>query len=163
MAEQPVEAASGSKAETRAGKYLTFFLGNEEYGLEILKVREIMGMMEITAIPKSPPYIKGVVNIRGKVIPVVDLRLKFSLEPAEATDQTCIIVVDIGDLEMGLIVDRVSEVLDIAEEDIENTPSFGVNVNTDFILGMGKRGENVTTLLDICKVLAESNVDSVTG
>jgi purine-binding chemotaxis protein CheW len=150
MSEQTVQSVS----QERAGKYLTFSLAGEEYGLEILKVREIIGLMDITAVPRTPAFVKGVINLRGKVIPVVDLRLKFGLESAEATDETCIIVVDVGELEMGIIVDKVSEVLDVAGEHIEDTPSFGVDVDTDFILGMGKANGNVTILLDISRVLS---------
>lgn len=138
----------------RAGKYLTFVLAGEQYGLRILSVREIFGMMPITAVPKMPPYIKGVINLRGKVIPVVDLRLKFDMPETDHTPETCIIVVSVNDVEMGLIVDRVSEVLNIVENDIDDAPAFGATVDTDFILGMGKAGGNVTILLDIAAVLA---------
>ncbi len=144
--------------QDREGKYLTFALGPEEYGLEILKVREIMGIMEITAVPQTPEHVRGVINLRGKVIPVIDLRAKFGMETTETTDQTCIIVVEITQqgqgFNTGIVVDRVQEVLDIAGEDIEDTPQFGSNVATDFILGMGKIGESVKILLDINKVLA---------
>ena len=135
------------------GKYLTFKLADEEYGVEILKVREIIGIMQITAVPRMPAHVKGVINLRGKVIPVVDLRLKFGLEEAEHTEQTCIIVVNVGQ-EIGIVVDTVSEVLDIAGENIEPTPSMGGSVDTSFILGMGKVGEVVKILLDIGKVLS---------
>jgi len=145
----------------KAGKYLTFVLAGEEYGLEILKVREIIGMMDITAVPRTPQFVKGVINLRGKVIPVVDLRLKMDMPEAERTDQTCIIVVDIGEVEMGIIVDEVSEVLDIAGDDIEDAPSFGTQVETDFILGMGKADEKVTILLDISKLLSQSDVTGI--
>ena len=137
----------------RAGKYLTFVLAGEEYGLEILKVREIIQMMNITAVPRTPDYVQGVINLRGKVIPVVDLRRKMGLPDGKRTEETCIIVVDIGEIEMGTIVDRVSEVLDIAADEIDESPSFGASVNTDFILGMGKSNDRVTTLLDIGQVL----------
>ncbi len=144
--------------QDREGKYLTFALGPEEYGLEILKVREIMGIMEITAVPQTPAHVKGVINLRGKVIPVIDLRAKFGMETTETTDQTCIIVVEITrqgqGFNTGIVVDRVQEVLDIPGENIEDTPQFGSNVETDFILGMGKIGESVKILLDIDKVLA---------
>jgi purine-binding chemotaxis protein CheW len=142
-------------ASSRAGKYLTFVLDREAYGLEILKVREIIGMMQITSVPRTPSFVKGVINLRGKVIPVVDLRLKFEMPAAEVTDQTCIIVVQVHDVEMGIVVDRVSEVLDIAGADIEDAPSFGVSVNTEFILGIGKSGGRVTILLDITQVLSD--------
>lgn len=137
----------------RAGKYLTFSLADETYGVEILKVREIIGMMEITAVPKSPPHIRGVINLRGKVIPVVDLRMRFSLPTVEQTDETCIIVVYVGEVEMGVIVDKVCEVLDVQNEDTEDAPAFGQRTDTSFILGMSKVEGNVTILLDITKVL----------
>ena len=153
--------------QDREGKYLTFALGPEEYGLEILKVREIIGYMEITAVPQTPEYVRGVINLRGQVIPVVDLRSKFGMETAETTDQTCIIVVEISQgghkFSMGIVVDRVQEVLDIAGDDIEDTPQFGSNVATDFILGMGKIGDTVKILLDIDKVLAGDDFSNLTG
>ena len=142
----------------RGGKYLTFALGREEYGLEILKVREIIGYMEITAVPRTPGYVKGVINLRGQVISVIDLRAKFGMETAERTEQTCIVVVEISQgnrkLNIGIVVDRVSEVLDIASDKIEDAPTFGAAVDTDFILGMGKIGEAVKILLDIDRVLS---------
>ena len=144
----------------KAGKYLTFVLAGEEYGLEILKVREIIGMMDITAVPRTPEFVKGVINLRGKVIPVVDLRLKFGMQQADQTAETCIIVVYVGDMEMGILVDKVSEVLDISGEDIEEAPSFGVNVDTEFILGIGKAGGKVTILLDIGRVLTKEDVSA---
>ena len=141
----------------KEGKYLTFALANEEYGLEILKVREIIGYMEITNVPQTPMYVKGVINLRGQVIPVVDLRLKFGMEEAEVTEQTCIIVVEIAQgertFQTGIVVDHVQEVLDIKENQIEDAPQFGSTVDTDFISGMGKIGEDVKILLDIDKVL----------
>jgi len=136
MAEQLT--VTQQEQSTRAGKYLTFALAEEEYGLEILKVREIISMSEITSVPKTPEFVKGVINLRGKVIPVIDLRLKFTMEEVPYTDETCIIVVDVDGIEMGIIVDHVSEVLDIASGDIEDAPEFGASVDIDFILGMGK-------------------------
>ena len=150
--------ATLEQTQTRAGKYLTFALADEEYGLEILKVREIIGMMEITSVPRTPPYVKGVINLRGKVIPVVDLRLKVGMPEAKRTNETCIIVVDIGEVEMGIVVDRVVEVLDVAGTDIEDPPSFGSQVNTDYILGMGKLNDRVTILLDISKLLTQADM-----
>jgi purine-binding chemotaxis protein CheW len=134
---------ASSTTAAHGGKYLTFALGKEEYGLEILKVREIIGYMDITAVPKTPSYVRGVINLRGQVISVVDLRAKFGMEAAQRTDETCIIVVEIksGDsrkLSTGIIVDRVSEVLNIPGENIEEPPTFGATVATDFIVGMGK-------------------------
>jgi purine-binding chemotaxis protein CheW len=138
------------------GKYLTFFLGGEEYGLEILKVQEIIGMMDITPVPGTPPFVRGVLNLRGKVIPIVDLRLKIGMEAVAQTDETCTIVVQARGVQMGTVVDKVSEVLDIANEDIEETPSFGAQVNTDYILGIGKTAGSTKLLLDIDKVLTET-------
>jgi purine-binding chemotaxis protein CheW len=147
----------GKVACSRGGKHLTFALGNEEYGLEILKVREIIGYVAITAVPRMPPHIKGVINLRGQVVSVIDLRARFGMPPAEQTDQTCIIVIEIKKedrkLSTGIIVDSVSEVLSIASESIEPSPEFGSSVETDFILGIGKVGSRVKILLDIDKVL----------
>ena len=141
----------------KEGKYLTFSLGAEEYGLEILKVREIIGYIDVTAVPQTPPYVKGVINLRGQVIPVVDLRTKFGMQTAEVTEQSCIIVVESTQsgrkANTGIIVDRVQEVLDIAGTDIEEAPQFGGSVDTDFILGMAKVGDSVKILLDIDRVL----------
>lgn len=144
-------------------KFLTFRLGDEEYGVEILRVREIIGLIDITPLPKTADYVKGVINLRGKIIPVIELRTKFALPPVEYTEATCVIVVEVEDqnggeqFSMGVIVDTVSEVLDIAKDLIEPAPRFGFSLNTDFILGMGKviEGEEqrVTILLDIDKVL----------
>jgi purine-binding chemotaxis protein CheW len=158
----PNTAEAVNQATARAGKYLTFALGKEEYGLEILKVREIIGLMEITAVPRTPAYVRGVINLRGQVIAVVDLRAKFGLPATETTDQTCIIVVEIRNggrkLNTGIVVDHVSEVLNIAEEKIEDAPAFDASVATNFILGMGKINDSVKILLDIDKVLAGDEV-----
>jgi len=159
MAETATQTKNRHEAMSdKEGKYLTFALAQEEYGLEILKVREIIGYIDVTAVPQTPHYVKGVINLRGQVIPVVDLRAKFGMETAAVTDETCIIVVEITHgsrkFNTGIVVDRVQEVLDIAGEDIEDAPEFGASVNTDFILGMGKVGESVKILLDIDKVLA---------
>ena len=149
----------------KAGKYLTFTLGSEEYGLEILKVREIIGYMEITAVPQTPHYVKGVVNLRGQVIPVIDLRAKFGMETAEITEESCIIVVEVSQndrkFSTGVVVDKVQEVLDISSGDIEDAPQFGSSVNTDFILGMGKINDTVKMLLDIDKVLAGEDLSDL--
>jgi purine-binding chemotaxis protein CheW len=153
---------TGNAMQDREGKYLTFALGSEEYGLEILKVREIIGYMEITAVPQTPSYVKGVLNLRGQVIPVIDLRAKFGMETAQITEETCIIVVEIHQdgrkFSTGIVVDHVQEVLDIEGENIEQAPQFDSTVNTDFILGMGKVGESVKILLDIDKVLGGANI-----
>jgi purine-binding chemotaxis protein CheW len=140
-------------AGEHAGKFLTFYLAGEEYGLEILKVREIIGMLPITRVPRTAHHILGVINLRGKVIPVIDLRLKFGLPSVEHTEETCTIVVQAHGIVMGIVVDKVSEVLDISAADIENTPSFGMEVRTEYILGIGKAQGRVRILLDIDKVL----------
>ncbi|MBP8912597.1 MAG: purine-binding chemotaxis protein CheW [Phycisphaerae bacterium] len=146
----------------KEGKYLTFALANEEYGLEILKVREIIGYIDVTAVPQTPSHVKGVINLRGQVIPVVDLRAKFGMATTDVTDQTCIIVVEITQsgrkFNTGIIVDRVQEVLDIAGQDIEEAPQFGASVDTAFILGMGKVGDKVKILLDIDRVLTGTDL-----
>lgn len=155
------ETTEGTLAD-RAGKYLTFKLGAEEYGVEILKVQEIIKMMDITKVPRVQQYVRGVINLRGKVIPVIDLRLKFGMETKETTDKTCVIVLQVqhtqGAITMGAIVDEVSEVLDIAGEQIEPSPDFGTEVDTAFILGMGKVGKMVVLLLDIDKVLTSAEL-----
>ena len=141
-----------------AGKYMSFKLASEEYGIEILKVRELIRLMEITRVPGTKAFIRGVINLRGRVIPVVDLRLKFRMQESEATDQTVIIVVVYElrgqTLTMGVLVDEVLEVLDIRANEIEPPPDFGTGaIDTEYILGVGKSGKRVVLLLDIGKVL----------
>lgn len=159
---EKIERANHALME-KEGKYLTFALAQEEYGLEILKVREIIGYMEITAVPQTPEYVKGVINLRGQVIPVIDLRGKFGLETTDITDETCIIVVEITQdaqtFNTGIVVDQVQEVLDIDGQDIEEAPQFGSSVDTNFILGMGKIGDSVKILLDIDRVLTGDRLD----
>ena len=144
------------------GKYLTFSLADEEYGIGILKIKEIIGMMEVTSVPKTPEFVKGVINLRGKVIPVIDLRLRFSMEEEKYTERTCIIVVEtegqMGTILMGIVVDAVSEVMNIKGEDIEKTPNFGAKLSTEYILGMAKNDGKVKILLDIDKVLSSSEL-----
>ncbi|MCF6149816.1 MAG: purine-binding chemotaxis protein CheW [Candidatus Kuenenia sp.] len=142
-----------SSLTSHEGKYLTFVLDNEEYGIEILKVREIIGVMTITPVPQSPNYVKGVINLRGKVIPVIDLRLKFGFPEKEYTKETCIIVVEVSNSLTGIIVDTVSEVLDIAAQDMEPSPHFGEGIDTDVFIGIAKIKNKVKILLDIDKVL----------
>ena len=154
-----------SAAVNREGKYLTFTLASEDYGIGILKVKEIIGIMAITTVPQTPDYVKGVINLRGKVIPVIDLRLKFAMEDMAYTERTCIIVVEISGgrnkIMMGILVDSVSEVLNIKSGDIEDTPNFGSQLNTEYILGMAKMGERVKILLDINKVLSDAEFAAV--
>ena len=149
----------------REGKYLTFFLSGEEYGIGILKVKEIIGMMPVTSVPRTPEFVKGVINLRGKVIPVIDLRRRFGMETVEYTDRTCIIVVELsantGIMMMGIVVDAVSEVLNIKEETIEDTPGFGSEIDTNYILGMAKTEGSVKILLDINKVLTATELSAV--
>jgi purine-binding chemotaxis protein CheW len=157
-----IAESQSEKSHRREGKYLTFTLAGEEYGIGILKVKEIIGIITITAIPQTPPYVKGVINLRGKVIPVIELRLKFGLPPMEYTDRTCIIVIEItketGRILIGILVDSVSEVLNIKGADIEDTPNFGTRLNTDFILGMAKTGGSIKILLDIDRVMNAEEV-----
>ncbi len=140
-------------SERRSGKYLTFFLNKEEYGLGILKVQEIIGKMPITPVPNTPPFVRGVINLRGRIIPIVDLKLKFGMGRTELKDETCIIVVQTPTLFMGVLVDKVSEVSNIGADEIEETPSFGAEVKTEYLLGVGKAGDHVRLLLDIEKTL----------
>ncbi len=163
MDNRSIEAVPGQETDTAdaSGKYLAFFLDEEEYGLEILKVHEIIGIMEITPVPRTPNYTRGVINLRGKVIPVVDLRLKFGMEAKAQTEETCIIVVQAQDVTIGIVVDKVSEVLDIVTEDIEEAPSFGRDVDTDYILGIGKSEGRVKLLLDIDRVLSSQDVEDI--
>ncbi|MBI5060036.1 purine-binding chemotaxis protein CheW [candidate division KSB1 bacterium] len=142
--------------DARGGKYLTFVLATEEYGFEILKVREIIGLMDITRVPSMPAYVVGVINLRGKVIPVVDLRLKFGMDSTDHTPETCIIVVAVQGQLMGVVVDKVSEVLDIRAADIEDAPGVGAAVEIRFILGMAKAKGSVKILLDVDRVLSET-------
>ncbi len=158
-------APPAHKPDSRAGKYLTFLVGREEFGVAVLKVREIMGMQDVTAVPQTPAWMKGVINLRGKVIPVIDLRLKFGLESVGYTERTCIIVVQVRSggitLPMGVIVDEVSEVLTMAAADIEDTPGFGSNVDTTYILGLAKIKDKVKILLDINKVLTSQEISGI--
>jgi len=153
------------RTEDRAGKYLTFRLAREEFAIQVLKVREIMGIQDITAVPHTPSYVKGVINLRGKVIPVVDLRLKFGLPEMEYDRRTCIIVVQIQHqsavLLTGIIVDAVSEVLNIAASEIEDTPDFGDGVETPYLLGMAKTKGKVKILLDIDRVLTAQELQGL--
>lgn len=153
-------AVNAFSADQLAGKYLTFFLGEEQYGLEILKVREINGMMSITSLPTTPDYVDGVINLRGKVIPVMDLRTKFGLQRKEVDEETCIIVVDIADMEVGIVVDKVSEVQDVNAADIEPPPTLGEGLETNYILGMGKAADRVTILLNLDQVFSTSDVQT---
>ena len=159
------ERESSTSSRVSEGKYLTFQLGKEVFGIEILKVQEIIGMMPVTRVPKTPSFVRGVLNLRGKVIPVIELRSKFNLDSMPDTERTCIVVVQVswncGIVIMGLLVDEVSEVLNVTRDQIEDPPAFGAEVDTEFILGMGKVGSKVVMLLDVDKVLSNGEVEAV--
>jgi purine-binding chemotaxis protein CheW len=161
------ESNAAAVADDRAGKYLTFRLGKEDFAIQVLKVREIVGIQDITSVPQMPAYVKGVINLRGKVISVVDLRLKFALTEREYTQRTCIIVVQVQSggvaIQTGVIVDEVSEVLNLTPGEIEDTPDFGEEVKTPYLLGVAKVKGAVKMLLDIDQVLASKETMSVDG
>jgi purine-binding chemotaxis protein CheW len=158
---QPQADTSAAVARAQGGKFLTFFLAGEEYGLEILKVHEIIGMLPITRVPRTPEYIRGVINLRGKVIPIMDLRRKFGMPREADAQETCMIVVQIQGVQLGIVVDQVSEVANVVATDIEPPPSFGADVPTDFLLGLGKAQGRVRLLLDIDRVLSSQEVAEV--
>ncbi len=156
------EAATAS--QSLAGKFMTFKLDREEYGIGILNVREIIGMMDVTRVPMVEHFVSGVINLRGRVIPVVDLRMKFAMDAIQPTDQTVIIVVqctsDGKETNIGVLVDEVVEVVDFPAAQIEPPPNFESSASsTEFILGVGKLDERVVFLLDICKVLCAGGMD----
>ncbi len=153
--------AVATKTKVTEGKFLTFILGDEVYGIEILKVREIIKLMDITTVPRTPDYLKGVINLRGKVIPIVDLRLKFTMPEVEHTQETCIIVAEVNQTSIGIIVDSVSEVSNINSDEIEEAPHLGQNIDTNFILGLGKTKERIVILLDIELVLSSEDLKAV--
>jgi len=154
---QRTEVAEVQQARAHAGKYITFTLAGEDYGLYILSVKEIIGMMSITRVPRTPEFVRGVINLRGKVHPVIDLRKRFGLEQRDDDARTPIIIVEIshkgGSQFLGIVVDSVSEVINLDDSMIEDTPAFGVDLDTDFILGIAKVNQKVITLLDIDKIL----------
>jgi purine-binding chemotaxis protein CheW len=151
-----LETSTTREVASLAGKYLTFALAGEEYGLPVLKVREIIKILDITVVPQAPPHVKGVINLRGKVIPVVDLRLKFGFASQDYDERTCIIVIEVAlqssKVMMGVVVDAVSEVLTITSDEIEATPEFGEHVNTEFMRGVAKIKGRVKFLLDLDRI-----------
>jgi purine-binding chemotaxis protein CheW len=147
--------------DTQKGRFLTFSLGKESYGIEIKYVTEIIGIQPITEIPELPEYIRGIINLRGKIIPVMDVRLRFKKEPKEYNDRTCVIVIDIKDISIGLIVDSVSEVLTIPEQDIVEPPQMNKGFNNRYIKGIGKVGNDVKLLLDCEKLLTEDELENL--
>lgn len=144
--------------DTQKGKFLTFSLGNESYGIEIMYVTEIVGIQPITEVPELPEYVKGIINLRGKIIPVMDVRLRFKKQPVDYNDRTCIIVIDIQDVSIGMIVDTVSEVLSIPDEEIVPPPDVNKS-GRKYIKGIGKTGSDVTLILDCEKILDDEEVD----
>ena len=158
LLEQKGNQLEGEAASQLAGKYLTFTLGSESYGIAVRKIREIIRMVEVTAVPQMPAYVRGVVNLRGKIIPVIDLRLRFQMRAAETNERTCIIVVQVDlpsgvKTQMGLVVDAVEEVVQLQVSDLEETPNFGARLQSDYILAMAKIRGKVKTLLDIDRVV----------
>jgi purine-binding chemotaxis protein CheW len=165
LTERPAVQAP-AKSDTRPGKYLTFRLGREEFGVQVVHVREILGVQDITQVPGMPPHLKGVINLRGKIIPVVDLRLKFAFPDAPFTQTTCIVVVQVeqsGDRALiGLIVDSVCEVINFSAAEIEDAPDFGEGVETPFVLGIAKYKGTVKILLRIQDVLTVQELRGIT-
>lgn len=147
--------------DTLKGRYLTFSIGKETYGIEIKYVTEIIGLQTITEVPELPEYVKGIINLRGKVIPVMDVRLRFKREPLEYNDRTCVIVVDINDISIGLIVDSVAEVITIPDGDIVEPPQMNKGFNNRYIKNIGKVGENVKLLLDCEKLLTGEEIEDL--
>ncbi|MEI7473511.1 MAG: chemotaxis protein CheW [bacterium] len=154
--------------EIQDGKHLTFSLGNEEYGIPILKVKEIIGLMEITHVPQTPEFIKGVINLRGKIIPIMDLRLKFKMSEKDYNERTCIIVVEVNINQfkrlMGIVVDTVSEVVNIQSSEIEPPPQYGsTKIETGFLTGLGKVKGKVVMLLNIETIINCDEIVSLLG
>ena len=156
-----VEAMTGTRVSLEGGQYLTFTLGHEEYGVEILRVQEIKGYSAVTPIPNTPAYVRGVMNLRGAIIPVMDLRMKFGMPEAEYTPFTVIIVVTVGAKTMGVIVDSVSDVLIIGKGDVQPTPDFGGTVDAGFIHGIARAGEKLVALLDLDRALGNLDLTPV--
>lgn len=147
--------------DTQKGKFLTFSVGKEEYGIEIKYVTEIIGIQEVTEVPELPSYIKGIINLRGKIIPVMDVRIRFKKEAKEYNDRTCVIVIDIKDISIGLIVDNVSEVLNIDNENIVSPPDIKTGFHNRYVKGIGKVGSDVKLLLECEKLLSDDEMDEL--
>jgi purine-binding chemotaxis protein CheW len=160
-------SAPAVNGDSRTGKYLVFELGGEEFGIQVLQVREIMGIQSITSVPQTPPHVKGVINLRGKVIPVADLRLRFGLAESKYTQRTCIIVVQVrlgsGTTQVGIVVDGVAEVVNFTAAEIEDTPEFGQGIPTPYLLGMAKTKGKVKILLDIAQVLTTQELQGLSA
>ncbi len=156
-----IENMAELEEDTLKGRYLTFSIGNESYGIEVRYVTEIIGIQTITEIPELPEYVKGIINLRGKIIPVMDVRLRFKKEPRDYNDRTCVVVVDIGDITIGLIVDTVSEVITIPEQDIVDPPQMNKGFNNRYIKNIGKAGGDVKLLLDCEKLLTADEIENL--
>ena len=145
-------------------QYLSFYLAGEEYALGILKVREIIEYDTLTSVPRTPPFIRGVINLRGSVVPVIDLAIKFGLPESVITKWTCIVIVEIDfegeQIVMGLLADSISQVIDLPPEEIEEPPSFGTTVDVDYLLGMGRSGKKFVLILDIDRVLSSKELQT---
>ncbi|MCE2882841.1 MAG: chemotaxis protein CheW [Planctomycetaceae bacterium] len=168
MIDRTTEGTTRESRGANENKYLSFCLGDEQFGVEILRVREIIGLISITPLPQTPPYVKGVMNLRGRIIPVIDLRQRFGLSSAEATKETCIIVLEAGDGDgaqtvMGAVVDSVREVQDIPPSAVEPAPEFGCEIPLRYIQGMGKVKDKVVVLLDIGEVIGTRERAQIAG
>lgn len=163
MAQTDVQELLEQEEDTQKGKFLTFSMGNEMYGIEIRYVTEIIGIQTITEVPELPQYIRGIINLRGKIIPVMDVRLRFKKPFREYNDRTCVIVVDIKDASIGLIVDSVSEVLSIPDGDIVPPPEVNKGLGKRYIKGIGKVENDVKLLLDCEKLLSEDELEDLNG
>lgn len=161
MAEKKVADIKETEVSTQKNRYLTFAVGAEYYGMEIKYVTEIIGIQEITQVPGLPLYVKGIINLRGIIIPVIDVRLRFNKEPLEYNDRTCVIVIDINEITLGLIVDSVAEVQTIPENDIAQPPQINNSYNNRYIQGIGKVGKEVILLLDCEKLLTEEDIEDL--
>lgn len=156
-----LEQTIAAEEDTQKGRFLTFTLGKEDYGIEIIYVTEIIGIQAITEVPELPDYIKGIINLRGKIIPVMDVRLRFKKQPIDYNDRTCIIVIDIKNISIGMIVDTVSEVISIEDANIVPPPSMKTGFQNKYVKGIGKVGNDVKLLLDCEKILNEEEVESL--
>jgi purine-binding chemotaxis protein CheW len=152
------EVLDDDEDDSQKDKFLTFRIGNEDYGIEISYVIEIVGIQQITEVPDMPDFLKGVINLRGRVIPVIDVRVRFRMEPRAYDDRTCIVVVNLGDTAVGLIVDTVNEVLSIPPAEVSAPPRVRKGEGSRFVRGMGKVGEAVKILLDLNKLLNDSEM-----
>lgn len=148
------------ESDTQRGKYLTFLLGKEYYGIEIRYVTEIIGMQNVSSLPQVPAYVKGIINLRGKIIPIIDMRLRFKKEAEDYTDRTCIIVVNILEITVGLIVDRVDEVIDISDDSVSAPPDFTSRYQNKYLKGIGKVGEDIRLILDCERLFSSEELTS---